>query len=584
MQTWWSRYPEAFEAEKAGLTAIHASWTIDEPEFAAGRLVIHIEREFSGMPQKLKAVYPDSFPYFFPQVFLDAVAFDRHQQPFDKNICLLARDGADWRPGQDTLAVMLEEQFPKLQAVRAAELSSQLVADQEDHVGEPFSSFLPYSPNCAVIVADETPLSEKSAGGLLLQICPMSSDLEHPMNLRGVIRTISDFAKKPLVEFHSIPPVFSQQLAGFWLRLPARPELAGESNPEAVKGRFLELIASNVPAFKKAVQNGKRGQVLVAGFVYRDEVSWRSNSDDWFFIAMRIVREAKGARPVTYQQHFVRADWGGEKAWLRRAPSLIPLREKSALVIGLGSLGSPLCLHLARAGIGKLNLVDCDQLQVGNTVRWALGWQYAGLQKSSALSHYLTQEYPYTAAHAHNVHIGSIDATVGPSEYQLIRSLCEQSELIIDSAANHRVSHFLADLARGLGKPYLWITTTHGAAGGVVGRIIPGKTEGCWHCFQHSLADGSIGLPADTGTPEIQPGGCSQPTFIGAGIDSDEIALLGARLAVATLSNGEANGYPDFLQDVFVADLNRNAQSIAPEWRSYNLPVNPTCRACSPHE
>lgn len=241
MHTWWSRYPEAFEAEKAGLTAIHASWTIDEPEFAAGRLVIHIEREFSGMPQKLKAVYPDSFPYFFPQVFLDAVAFDRHQQPFDKNICLLARDGADWRPGQDTLAVMLEEQFPKLQAVRAAELSSQLVADQEDHVGEPFSSFLPYSPNCAVIVPDETPLSEKNAGGLLLQICPMSSDLEHPMNLRGVIRTISDFAKKPLVEFHSIPPVFSQQLAGFWLRLPARPDLAGESNPETVKGRFLEL-------------------------------------------------------------------------------------------------------------------------------------------------------------------------------------------------------------------------------------------------------------------------------------------------------------------------------------------------------
>lgn len=583
MKPWWSRYPEAFEAEKAGLTAIHASWTVDETEFAAGRLVIHIEREYRGMPQKLKAVYPDSFPYFLPQVFLDEVVFGRHQQLFDKNLCLLARDGADWQPGQDTLAVLLEEQFPKLQAICTAELSSQLVADQEDHVGEPFSSFLPHSPNCVVIVPDKTPPPEKNAGCLLLQIRPMSPDLALQMNLGGVVRTVSDLAKKPLIECHSIPPVFSQQLAGFWLRLPARPDLTGESSLETVKKRFFELIVSTVPAFGKALQNAKRGQILVAGFVYPDEVSWRSNSDDWFFIALRILREAKGARPVTYEQHFIRADWGGEKAWLRRAPSLLPLRAKSALVIGLGSLGSPLCLHLARAGVGNLNLVDSDQLQVGNTVRWALGWKYAGLQKSLALSHHLLQEYPYTAAHPHTVHIGSIYGTAGASEYQLIRSLCEQSDLIIDSAANHRVSHFLADLARELGKPYLWLTTTHGAAGGVVGRIIPGKTEGCWHCFQHSLADGSIDLPADTGAPEIQPGGCSQPTFIGAGIDSDEIALLGARLAVATLSNGEVNGYPDFLQDVFIADLNRNAQSIAPEWRSYNLPVNPACR-CTPHE
>jgi molybdopterin/thiamine biosynthesis adenylyltransferase len=583
MKTWWSRYPEAFEAEKAGLNAIHASWTVDEAEFTAGRLVIDIEREFGGMPHKLKAVYPDSFPYFLPQVFLAEVAFDRHQQPFGKNLCLLGRDGAGWQPGQDTLAMLLEEQFPKLQAVSAAELSSQLVADQEDHVGEPFSSFLPYSLNCAVIVPDKTPAPEKNAGSLLLQIRPLSSDLALPMNLGGVIRSISDLAKNTLIECHSIPPVFSQQLAGFWLRLPARPDLAGESTPETVKEHFLELMASTVPAFRKTVQNAKRGQILLAGFVYPDEVSWRSNSDDWFFIALRILREAKGARPVTYEQHFVRVDWGGEKAWLQRAPSLLPLRAKSALVIGLGSLGSALCLHLARAGVSKLNLVDCDQLQVGNTVRWALGWKYAGLQKSLALSHHLSQEYPYTTVHAHSVHIGNTYQESGISDYQLIRSLCEQSDLIIDAAANHRVSHFLADLARELGKPYLWLTTTHGAAGGVVGRIIPGKTEGCWHCFQHSLADGSIGLPADTGTPEIQPGGCSQPTFIGAGVDSDEIALLGARLAVATLSNGEVDGYPNFFQDVFVGDLNKNGMSIAPEWKSYNLPVNLACK-CTSHE
>jgi len=140
----------------------------------------------------------------------------------------------------------------------------------------------------------------------------------------------------------------------------------------------------------------------------------------------------------------------------------------------------------------------------------------------------------------------------------------------------------MADLARELGKPYLWLTTTHGAAGGIVGRILPEKQEGCWHCFQAGLTDHTIRLPSDAGGEEIQPGGCSQPTFIGAGVDSDEIALLAARLAVATLSAGETDGYPDFSWNIAVADLQRDGRSIAPCWTPYTLKRNLTCSACNP--
>jgi molybdopterin/thiamine biosynthesis adenylyltransferase len=578
MEAWWLRYPEALVAEKAGLVALGYPWKINEAEFAAGRLVIDVDHQYAGVTRKLVAVYPDSFPYFQPEVFRDGTAFTRHQQPFSRNLCLLARGGDEWRPGLDTLAVLLQEQLPQIQAVNAAEPSSQLVADQEDHVGEPFSSFLPYLPNCVVVVPDETPAVEESMGRLVLQIRPASPDLATPLNVGGVVQTISDLARKPLVEFRSIPPTFSQQISGFWLRLNERPDPSGVSDPEVMKERFFRLLSSSVPAFQKTLSTAKRGQLFVAGFVYKDEVSWRSNSDDWFFLAIRVQLEAKGARQARLEVQFIRADWGGQEAWMRRAPVLRPLRTKSALVIGLGSLGSPLVLHLARAGIGQLSLVDCDELQVGNTVRWALGWNYAGMHKASALSQHLGHEYPYTEVRPHSVRIGSADQR----SYQLLRPLCEQSDLIIDSSASHRVSHFLADLARELRKPYLWLTTTHGAAGGVVGRIVPNDTDGCWHCFQHSLADKSIDLPADTGAAEIQPGGCSQPTFIGAGIDSDEIALLAARLAIATLSKGVASGYPDFMKDIFIADLNRDAQSIAPQWKVYDLTVNLSCAACNP--
>lgn len=579
MENWWNRYPDALEAEKSALDALGYPWSIDEAARQVGRLVIHLEVPHNGSSVKLTAKYPDTFPYFQPQVFLDEVTFRRHQHPLGKNLCLLAREGEQWQPGKDTLAVLLREQLPLIQAVNATDASSTTVADDEDHVGEPFASFLSYPLNCTIIVPDKTPPLGQTVGRLTLQVRQRPQQLTEAPFINGVIRTISDLGQKPLVEFSTAIPVFSETISGFWTRLPERPCPDARQNLEQY---FLDVINSNAPEFNKALAKAKRGQVFIAGFVYPDETTWRKNSDDWVFLAVQVSRETKRSRPADVRLWFIRADWGGEDAWMRRAPALRPLRTKSALVVGLGSLGSPLVLHLARAGISELYLVDCDHLQVGNTVRWALGWQYSGLPKVTALATHLWNEYPYTKVEANYVRIGApVEAGESLSDYRLIRSISEKVDLIIDASANHRVSHFLADLAAELNKPYLWLTTTHGGAGGVVGRIVPKKTSGCWHCFQHSLADGSIRLPADAGSDEIQPGGCSQPTFIGAGIDSDEVALLAARVAVATLSSGETGGYPDFTWDVAVGDLARNGNSIAPDWTPYTLATNASCPVCS---
>lgn len=48
------------------------------------------------------------------------------------------------------------------------------------------------------------------------------------------------------------------------------------------------------------------------------------------------------------------------------------LRESSALVIGLGGLGSPAALYLAAAGIGRLGLLDSDTIAVHNLQRQVL--------------------------------------------------------------------------------------------------------------------------------------------------------------------------------------------------------------------
>lgn len=579
MTPWWERYPDALVLETAALDAIaHLGYTWKENESAkaSGRLVLELELARDGKVLRFTAQYPDAFPYFQPVVYLHGTLLDRHQHPVGKNLCLIGRDGEGWRPGHDTLAELLSEKFPDIQAISAGAMSPDEVSAKEDHVGEPVSSFLNYAPNCAIIVPDQTPPTDVEFGRMTLvtRLAPVGNS-EGP-SIRGVVQTIADIGQKRLVQFSTSIPSFSSRMAGFWLRLAERPTIDSD-----MEKRLTELLSAKVPAFAAALRSARRGQYLIAGFVYPDEVSWRSTADDWFFMAIQVKQNAKGNRPQALLAYFIRADWGGEDAWMRRAPTLLPLRRKSALVIGLGSLGSPVAVHLARAGISRLHLVDFDHLQVGNTLRWALGWQYAGLQKTKALSEFLASEYPFTIVNSTEIRLGAPLFPETPfSDYEAICSLVKETDLVIDASANQRVSHFVADLARELGKPYLWLTTTPGGAGGVVGRVVPTRTPGCWHCFQHGLADGTIRQPADTGAIDIQPAGCSQPTFFGAGVDSDEIALLAARLAIATLCGGQADGFPDFEWDVAVGDLNRGGVSIAPEWTPYVLHPNTSCRSC----
>jgi molybdopterin/thiamine biosynthesis adenylyltransferase len=214
-------------------------------------------------------------------------------------------------------------------------------------------------------------------------------------------------------------------------------------------------------------------------------------------------------------------------------------------------------------------------------VRWALGWNGTGYPKTFVVAQHIAREYPRTKTISEDFHIGTAlraDGAVFHS-HEKLTELVERAALVIDASANYRVSHYLSDLARQLGKPYVWVTTTPGAYGGVVGRIRPGKTFGCWHCFQRSLASGIIKMPADSGMKLVQPGGCMQATFVGAGVDSDVVSQLASRVAIATLCEGEPEGYRDFQWDVAVGDLYENGTPSPGEWTTYTLAVHPDCPA-----
>lgn len=71
------------------------------------------------------------------------------------------------------------------------------------------------------------------------------------------------------------------------------------------------------------------------------------------------------------------------------------LRESSAAICGLGGLGSNAALALARAGVGRLHLIDFDRVDVSNLNRQQYFASQIGTLKTDALSSIIAAAAPF---------------------------------------------------------------------------------------------------------------------------------------------------------------------------------------------
>ena len=74
-------------------------------------------------------------------------------------------------------------------------------------------------------------------------------------------------------------------------------------------------------------------------------------------------------------------------------------------VCGLGGLGSNIAISLARAGIGKLILIDFDRVDITNLHRQQYQASQIGMYKTDALADNLREIAPYIELEAHTERI-----------------------------------------------------------------------------------------------------------------------------------------------------------------------------------
>ena len=86
--------------------------------------------------------------------------------------------------------------------------------------------------------------------------------------------------------------------------------------------------------------------------------------------------------------------------------------EATVAVCGLGGLGSNIAIALARAGIGKLVLIDFDKVDITNLHRQQYKASQIGTNKTDALRDNLFEIAPYVAIETHSVRISENNAEV----------------------------------------------------------------------------------------------------------------------------------------------------------------------------
>ncbi|HUT61375.1 MAG TPA: hypothetical protein VNA25_26300, partial [Phycisphaerae bacterium] len=153
-------------------------------------------------------------------------------------------------------------------------------------------------------------------------------------------------------------------------------------------------------------------------------------------------------------------------------------------------------------------------------------------------------------------------------------------DLIYDATVEPGVQHFLTDYAWIHKIPYIGLSATLGGWGGKVFRVRPQTEAGCWFCYRLWCDDHSIPEPpsAPEGQGTVQPTGCADPTFTGAGFDILQVALMGVRMAVSTLCEGTSQSYPFASWDVVHIRLRGDDGALVPpRYDTYNITPHPLC-------
>ena len=158
------------------------------------------------------------------------------------------------------------------------------------------------------------------------------------------------------------------------------------------------------------------------------------------------------------------------------------------VIIGCGATGTVLANHLARAGVGRLTIVDRDFIELNNLQRQLL---FDEQDLADHLPKAVAAERKLRAINS-EIEVQGVVADASPDN---IEKLIEGATLVMDGTDNFETRYILNDACVKHNIP--WIYTGAVSSYGMSQTIIPGETA-CLRCLSPDIPPPGIAATCDT--------------------------------------------------------------------------------------
>ena len=165
------------------------------------------------------------------------------------------------------------------------------------------------------------------------------------------------------------------------------------------------------------------------------------------------------------------------------------LEEAYVVIVGCGALGTTTATCLARAGVGKIRIIDRDFIEYHNLQRQVLFDEEDienQLPKAVAAERHLRKINS-------SIQVEGIVTDVNPAT---IERLVQGADLLLDGLDNLETRYLINDIA--LKHQIPWIYGAAISSSGMTMNIIPGRTP-CFRCVFPKLPNPEMILTCDTG-------------------------------------------------------------------------------------
>ena len=171
------------------------------------------------------------------------------------------------------------------------------------------------------------------------------------------------------------------------------------------------------------------------------------------------------------------------------------LKAASVVCVGAGGLGSPAALYLAAAGVGRIGLVDFDEVDESNLQRQVLhGTPDVGRAKTDSGRDRLRALNPSIAVETHPVRLKAAN----------VLEVLEPYDVVLDGSDNFATRYLVNDACVRLGKPnaYGSVFRFEGEA-----SVLGTKQGPCYRCLHPEPPDeGLVPSCAEAGVLGVLPG------------------------------------------------------------------------------